>query len=377
MQLTNTTVKNLPSPLKRQKFYFDAKMPGFGVRVSSGGNRSYIVQYRSPTTRKRKRHTIGKASILSADIARAEAKRILACVALGEDPFVVSELTLEIAWQEFLTRHMSKKSAGYQRLAENFWRLHCPAELKQIPVNKLTRAMLMGPPLKLVAEGSSGSARFAQKILNVLFRQLENNGQITHNVLRGTNAVASVGVRTRVLSEHELKTLWNSLHKLNDTDKLIAQLLLTTGARISEIAELRKTEVDLPNRFINLSAERVKNRTAHKLPIPEPIAEQMELYFSPVGLLYFAKILPITLRSRMVKASGVTNHTIHDLRRTCATQMARLGVAPHVIEAMLNHKSGIVSGIASVYNTHDYIEEIRDAQRRLYGFLESDVTKSI
>jgi integrase len=62
--------------------------------------------------------------------------------------------------------------------------------------------------------------------------------------------------------------------------------------------------------------------------------------------------------------SGVTNWRLHDLRRTCVSGMARLGVAPHVADKILNHQSGTISGVAAVYQRHDFLAERREALER-------------
>ena len=66
-------------------------------------------------------------------------------------------------------------------------------------------------------------------------------------------------------------------------------------------------------------------------------------------------------KARLDQVAGVNDWTLHDLRRTAATQMARLGTAPHVIERILNHVSGSFGGVAGVYNRHSYLDEMREA----------------
>lgn len=128
------------------------------------------------------------------------------------------------------------------------------------------------------------------------------------------------------------------------------------------------SELDLANATWTIPAKRAKNATQHTVPLA-PLAISMleglprfagsEFVFTTTGTT------PISgfgrLKARLEKASGADDWRMHDIRRTVATNMAMLGVQPHVIEAVLNHKSGIVSGVAAVYNRHAYTQEKREA----------------
>ena len=69
-------------------------------------------------------------------------------------------------------------------------------------------------------------------------------------------------------------------------------------------------------------------------------------------------------KRRVDQLSGVTGWRLHDLRRTCVSGMARLGIAPHVADKILNHQSGTISGVAAVYQRHDFLAERQEALER-------------
>jgi integrase len=139
---------------------------------------------------------------------------------------------------------------------------------------------------------------------------------------------------------------------------------------IREVAEMRRDEVDFESRVWRLPKERSKNRQSHAIPlsataliiltkVPQ-IQSQGNFVFTSTGDRPIRNFTPSKnkLDSRM---PNVSHWTFHDLRRTCASGLARLGILPHVIEACLNHRSGVISGIAETYNRHSYEPEKRGA----------------
>jgi integrase len=81
-------------------------------------------------------------------------------------------------------------------------------------------------------------------------------------------------------------------------------------------------------------------------------------------------------KERLDKCSGIIGWRLHDLRRTAATEMARLGIAQHVVEKLLNHRSGSIRGVAAVYNRHSYLDERRYALEAWARRLETIVDRS-
>jgi integrase len=150
----------------------------------------------------------------------------------------------------------------------------------------------------------------------------------------------------------------------------IARLLILTGQRRNEIADLRWSEVDLEESTLHLPAARTKNGRPHDVPLSASalaiIAGLPRLV--DADLVFTIKRKPITgfsrMKERLDEASGVTDWTLHDLRRTVASGLQRLGVRLEVTEAVLNHRSGSMAGIVGVYQRHDYADEKRDALAR-------------
>jgi integrase len=153
------------------------------------------------------------------------------------------------------------------------------------------------------------------------------------------------------------------------------RLLLLTGQRRNEIGKLQWTEVDLARGMIVLAPERTKNSRQHEVPLSRQalaiLARQPRrnttpfLFSDKQGFKDWDKG-----KARLDKRLGIAPWRLHDLRRTCATQMAELGVQPHIIEAVLNHVSGHKGGVAGVYNRARYSDEMRSALQRWADHLD-------
>jgi integrase len=117
--------------------------------------------------------------------------------------------------------------------------------------------------------------------------------------------------------------------------------------------------------ILTLSAQVTKNKREHSVPLTQAA---LSLLTTQSSFRVRAWSKP---KKRLDQISGVTNWTLHDTRRTFATTCARLGVPVHIIEALLNHRSGTVSGVAAIYNRHRYLNEMRDALERYEAHLAS------
>jgi integrase len=139
---------------------------------------------------------------------------------------------------------------------------------------------------------------------------------------------------------------------------------------------MRWVDYDREQKFWILPREHTKSDRAHEVPlcdraihIIETSPKMGEYIFTSSGDRPFEnfsrlkKVLDTKIKSERKKSGqlNISPWTIHDLRRTCASGMARLGVAPHVIEKALNHSSGKIRGVAAIYNRYEYAPEMREA----------------
>ena len=190
--------------------------------------------------------------------------------------------------------------------------------------------------------------------------------------------------RDRVLSNEELRVAWAAFKRTGWPFGPMAHLLVLTGARLREVAEAKWSEIDLDKAIWTIPKERAKNGVAHEVPLSAMaigILEGLPLIgsgkrapgyiftttgntpisgFSRAKDQFDAAILEALRQSAAERGEDVEEvkaperWTLHDLRRTAASGMAALGIAPHVVEAVLNHRSGVIKGVSAVYNKYSY-----------------------
>ena len=193
-----------------------------------------------------------------------------------------------------------------------------------------------------------------------------------HSPCQGVKAPSKVGSRHRVLSEAELTRIWLAAELFGYPFGRLVQLLLLTAQRRSEVAGMRWSELDLSKAYWHLPPgnedRKHKSSHPHTIPLGSRIIEILaslprvheELVFPARG-----KDNPVSgyskWKQKLDNVSGVRAWTLHDLRRTAATQMASLGVPPHVVERILNHTTGTLGGVAEIYNRFAYLPEMADA----------------
>ncbi len=176
--------------------------------------------------------------------------------------------------------------------------------------------------------------------------------------------------RDRVLTDEELQAVWNTADQEKYPFGVITQLLILTGQRIGEVTTMRWQDIDLGEQLWNLEAKRNKSGRAHIVPLTNSsVALINKIPYLHNELLFPAQKTnadrPVSgiskFKARLDEVSQVFDWRMHDLRRTVATGMARKQIPPHVVERILNHKSGTFGGVAGVYNRFGYLPEMREA----------------
>jgi integrase len=188
--------------------------------------------------------------------------------------------------------------------------------------------------------------------------------------------------RKRILTDAELAAVFRSAMEGADTFSHIVAMLILTGQRRRETASLRRSWCDPQQRLITLPEHITKNRLEHTFPYGVFVEALLNRLSNVGGELYFpphrahVRGVPTTIyagwgkdKKAFDKRCGVSGWTLHDLRRTFATRIAELGVLPHVVERLLNHRLGaisnntqsIVTEVAEVYNLATFLPEMRKA----------------
>ena len=366
MRLTDSTVAALKVPRNKSEIIaFDDSLPGFGVRVRSGGSRRFIYQYKLNGTNRRV--TFKEANVKR---ARAAAQILAAKVTLGTDPALEKEAAHDAAGDTFrrcLDRYFARPQGKRRERTLQEIRRHLErnlAPLHRLHIKAIDRRRVADELVRLTLENGAVQSNRTRSSLSAFLNWCIGEGYIDVNVAAQTNKHEEVA-RNRVLSDAELRKVWHALPEQGDYRDLI-RLLILTGQRLREIANLSWSEIDLDKATIALPPSRTKNHREHVVPLSAPALEilkgrarnERELVFGTGGHGFsgFSKAKRELDEKTKLKAPWV----VHDIRRSVATGLAKF-VQPHIVECVLGHVGGFKAGIASVYNLHAYEEEKRHA----------------
>lgn len=357
MRLTDILIKSLKVPATGQKTHFDDALPGFGVRVSQGGAKSFVVMF-GP---KRRLKTIGRYPDLSLADARRAAKRaqVEALTVVIPPPPHQEPVPFNTARDRFLAdsklRHKERTHADYDRLLRRHFSL-------DKDIDALTRADIVAAVEKLAATPSE--QRHAFVAIRAMMNWCEKRGVLVHSPVPALTFRSES--RSNVLSDADLKTVYNRAIETGYPYGTIVRLLILTGQRRGEIAALRRSWIE--NDLIVFPAGFTKNKREHRCPL-SPLAKELINSLPDIGDMLFpargVEDRPFNgwgkSKERFDKPLEAAAYTLHDLRRTFSSNLARLGTPIHVTEKLLNHVSGTVSGVAAIYNRYSYLDEMRAA----------------
>lgn len=369
MKLTvkNTVGLKLP-PGKLDHIEFDDDIPGFGVRLREGGSRNYIFQYKVGA--KQRRIGIGSLSAIAFGKARDAAENYYARVRLGHDPAGETAEKKSKAHKTFKTVADDFLEYQQQRLRPRTYLdverhlLNYSKTLHELQVDKIQRADIAAVLASVQKQSGDVSRNRARASLSKFYSWAISEGRADGNPVIGTSR-ADEASRDRVLSPTELCLIWNSLPA--DHFGTVMKLLALTGQRAGEVAGMKWSEVDFDHALWTLPGERTKNKRAHTVPLsPEvkALIEEQPKRATAGGelrdLIFGTREGPFSgwskakaeLDATIKKKAGkpIPRWTPHDLRRSFATHSAEMGIAPHIIELVLNHVSGHRAGVAGIYN---------------------------
>jgi integrase len=400
----------LPEGAVEEKFWdhgHEDALPGFGLRLRASGGRTWIYQFKLGD--KHNRLKIGSWPLLTLEKARTAAAEMRRKIEAGGNP----------AAERADTRKRASHTFGSFVDKYLLWRQRQKRPLKprtfvEIKRHLKTNAKLLHPKLLSTIDRRTIAAELAEieetrgpvarnrvrASWSTFFTWLLKEGHLGENgqnPVAYTNKAAEID-RDRVLTDDEIREIWTALPEHGDDYGDIVRLLLMTGQRRDEIASLAWDEIDFNGAVITLPGLRTKNRREHLVPMPEPVISILKarkrllgrkcvfgIGASGRGFQNWSaskeEVDHRVLESRKAalgkQAKAMPEWHLHDLRRTMDTAMNdRLGIAPHVVEAILNHisshKSG-KSGVSGVYNKALYLRERTEALNKWADYVTTIV----
>jgi integrase len=379
--LSDAKILALKAPLSGQEEYLDSVVPGLRVRVGVSGAKSFLLRKR--VAGKYRNITLGRYSerLQLAD-ARKKARQILSDVEFKADPVAclpkprkraAAGDTIRSLWPDY------KKAKSHLRKIgeiERIFKRHLLPEFGDRAADGITRSEIT----RFIDEIAQNTPVMARNILSYFSAfytwALPRLDRLPGNPCRDAGRPPKPKPRERVLSDREIGALWHVLEGEGKPFGPAIKLLLLTGQRRNEVFEAERSEFDLEKQLWIIPQGRAKNGVAHLVPMSPLVSEIVKSLLDggegaklipargngKAGPSGFSKAMR-RIRSDLEERIGepVSHWTLHDLRRTLATGMQRLGVRLEVTEAVLNHLSGSRAGIVGVYQRHNYFDEKKAA----------------
>jgi integrase len=372
IRLTKSAIDGLTSS-KSDVVYWDAGYPGFGVKVTPKGRKVFIVLYRTGGAGSRlRKYTIGPYGRVTLHQARVAAQKVFAAKLEGRDPAAEKRAAkrrvvadrIEDLLESFIAQRLSQNRSGSEiarllrREVGQTWGGRSVHEFSKRDVVELITA--------IEQRGAPVAANKLLKTVKTFLRWCVGRAILDQSPAEGVPLPTKEVARDRVLDDDELARVILAARQMGGPYGGLVELLALTGQRREEVAGLQWEELDLARRLWALPRSRTKNAKAHLVHLCEQSmavltrAEGPGPYvFSLLGTKPFQEFS--RAKRRLDELSGVTGWRLHDLRRTCVSGMARLGIAPHIADKILNHQAGTISGVAAVYQRHDFLAERRTA----------------
>jgi integrase len=364
------TAKTLDALKGKEKRYdvHDLHCPGLSVRVSGNNRKVFSTKYRLGI--EQKRITLGVYPRMSLATAREKAMDILRQVDEGIDPSKQRrrpDMKVESICRDFIRLHAQARNKSWREAERTLERelisVHGQRDIREIKKRDILDAMDAA-----IDRGSGYQANRILSHVRKLFNWCLERDILDKSPVAGLKPPTKEVSRERALDDDEVAGLLRACRNDLYPFRQYAPMLLATAQRKMEVAQMRWSEIDFEAKAWVIPADRAKNGKQHVVPLSAfaldilndvPRFVDCDLVFTttrttPIG--GFSRAL-----RRLSKESGTSDWRWHDLRRTAASGMAKAGVAPHVVEKILNHVSGIISGVAAVYNRHGYDTEKRDA----------------
>lgn len=365
--LTELSIKALSLPERGQITYWDERLANFGLRLSQGGSKSFVIVFGV----NRQRKTLGRYPIISLAEARSKAKQMLAEITLG----VSFKKTLSFVESRglFLAACIEKNKQN----TVDYYRKRLDKHFKfgRKRLNDITRDDIQSRIAKIRTSPSEKNHAFV--VIRTFLNWAVREGHLEKSPVFGMKPPGQRRVRDHVLTDPELCKVYK--HSLNFPYPFgpIVSLLLLTGQRRNQIASLQWEWIDLSERTFHFPASITKNRKAHILPYGDLVANILQDVLDTGPYLFPSRGGKGDIFNGWGKSKsrfdaglrGVSPYKLHDLRRTFSTTHARIGTPLHVTEKMLNHISGSISGVAAIYNRHSYIEEMKVATIQYDSYL--------
>jgi integrase len=377
---------SLLKPKDKQFEICDTKVKGLTTRISRNAktfNFHYRIMGRSC------RLNIGRFPSMSLKEARQKALEAMRQVSNGIDP-QTAKLQARSSYGASLFSNVASEFIDHAKRNTRTWKetdriirnefVRRWGRLQLQQISKLTINPALGE-IESISGPSAANHAFA--MIRRFFNWCVQQGHLDYSPCQGMKPPSRTAGRSRVLADPELAAILLATDQMGFPFGPHVKLLISTAQRRSEVSALRWNDLDIKERTWTQPANMNKSRRSHIIPLSNLALETIR----PMPRVHDDLVFPARGKNNPVSGyskwkckldslSGVSDWTLHDLRRTAATGMARLKVPLHIIELVLNHRSKSLSGVAGIYNRHEYLDEQRNALDRWASHVENLVLKA-
>ena len=376
-----------------EAFLWDGQLPGFGVRIkppsakNTDGVKTFIVQYRVGSQTRRLK--IGRYPAFRVEEARKRAIALLSEIGSGGDPSqrarrerAIQIDTVKAIAAQFIDKHAKARGRRSWRETERIFNVYINPILGRRPIRGVTRRDIIELLDNVADNRGPIMANRVLAAVRKLFNWAIARDIIEASPVVGIEKPGEETKRERVLTDGEIREVWNAAESIGYPYGHLAKALLLTGQRRAEVAGMRRAEVDAGEGVWTIPQERTKNKLAHEVPL-SPAVRGLLASVPHVGDCVFKtgrtgdkplnsftvakeRLDAAILEARNTRAQGerrgkaepMPHWTLHDLRRTMRTRLSKLGVTPEIAERAIGH---IPTGVRAVYDRHQFHEEKRAA----------------
>ena len=380
LPFTVAAIEKLKSPKsgENRTEYWDLSFPGFGIRITNKGRKSWVLMTRAykPETGKKTlaRFTLGTYPLMGLGDARAVATAKLDEISGDAKEGIDTR-------RKFVAPPVKAKARAIEDAVAEFFRLHVAGNLRDstaeqyrialyvhtLPrwqgrtIDDIQRSDVISLLDEIKVAGKPIATNRTLSAVRKFFHWAKHRYDLDLLPTDGVDTPSKEKARERVLSDTEIKAVWRATNETGWPFGSFVQFLLITAQRRGEVAAMKWSDVDL-DKAVWTIPETKAGRT-HEVPLP-PLAIELLMYSPRLGeyvftmrgdkpLVGFSKA-----KDRIKKLTGIEDMTLHDLRRTAGTGMAALRVPTSTISKVLNHAEG---GVTRIYNRYSYGEEKREA----------------
>ncbi len=403
-KLTQSFVKTVTCPDgKALLIVRDTQLPGFGLKVTKTGHKSFYAERRVGKGRDTEKRyiSIGTYGTFTVEQARGKAGEFLRAFVGGSDIMAEVRATKEAKaatkaaakasedrfFEAVLEDYLARKVRGIlarDKQTEGQLRLHFLPSWSGRDVTTISKRDVLDVLERLEDKGKGGAARKSRALISAFFSFAMSRDLIQTNPASGRGLTSTKYVpRTRVLDNGELVEVWKAAEKQGYPFAPLFQLLILSGQRLREVAEAPWSEFNLDAGVWTIPAQRTKMRKAphdvHITPQMKAILDALPRMKGSPFLFTTTLLTPVSgftgakrkvdkaIAEARQEAAGETEAAVipqwtpHDFRRSLGSGMQALGLAMHVVERVINHTPSVLRGVGAIYQRHEYLPERKAA----------------